>query len=111
MACGSFDLAQQFDLVENLNPDRRGEYPYLVVLQHNRVSSTGSVAVAPVVKADASLASTRLHPFLEIDGLEFLVFVEHLAAIPRQTLGRVIGSADADRYAVIAALPGSDVQK
>jgi hypothetical protein len=36
-------LPQQFDPLENLNPTRRGQYRFLVVLQHDRALSTGSL--------------------------------------------------------------------
>ena len=97
-------MAQQFNLVENLDPVGRGQYPFLLVLQHDRVSSTTGVVVAPLVEASPALAHTRLHPAVVIAGRQYSVFIEDLAAIPKATLGRVVGSADAQRYAIVAAL-------
>ena len=97
-------MAQQFDLVENLNPTGRGQYPYLVVLQHDRVSAAGSVIVAPLTLATPALSRTRLHPLLAVSNRQYVVLTEELAAIPRQTLGRVVGSAEAHRYYIVAAL-------
>jgi hypothetical protein len=51
-----------------------------------------------------TLLKTSIRPGAENIPIQFVVFVEHLAAVPRQTLGRFIGSADADRYAIVAAI-------
>jgi hypothetical protein len=45
-----------------------------------------------------------LHPAVEVSGSLYVVLVEETAAIPRQMLGRVLGSAEAKRYEIIAAL-------
>jgi toxin CcdB len=97
-------LPQQFDIVENRDPAGRRRYPFLIVLQHDRVSSTTSVVVAPLVEDTSALARTRLHPQLVVAGRGYSVFVEDLAAIPKLTLGRVVGSAEPNRYAIVAAL-------
>jgi toxin CcdB len=97
-------LAQQFDLVENLDSVGRGEYPYLLVLQHDRISSTAGVVVAPVVPASGALAQTRLHPTVVVAERQYVVFIEDLAAIPNRALGRTVASAEDNRYAIVAAL-------
>jgi toxin CcdB len=97
-------VPQQFDLVENLNSARRRQYPFLIVLQHNRVASIDIVVVAPVANAHSSLMGTRLHPALDLAGSTYVVLVEQMAAVSRQTLGRVVGSADPWRYQIVAAI-------
>jgi len=97
-------LAQQFDLVENLDAAGRANYPFLLILQHDRVSSISGVVVAPVVAAAPALARTRLHPAVIVGDRRYLVFIEDLAAIPRSAIGRVVGSAEDERYAIVAAL-------
>lgn len=97
-------MLQQFDIVENLNPIGRSRYPFLVVLQHDRVASIGTVLVAPLTESSSALASTRLHPTIDVGGRRYVVFIEELAAIRRAALGRVVASAEAERYAIVAAL-------
>jgi mRNA-degrading endonuclease toxin of MazEF toxin-antitoxin module len=97
-------LPQQFDIVENLNPIGRSRYPYLVVLQHDRVSSIGTVVVAPLTESSLALAGTRLHPVIEVGGRSYVVLTEELAAIRSGMLGRVVASAETGRYAIVAAL-------
>ncbi|MPZ39879.1 MAG: hypothetical protein GEU95_17830 [Rhizobiales bacterium] len=57
-----------------------------------------------MIGANRGVSGMRLHPSVEIDGIRYLILVEELAAIPRQTLGRVIGNAGVNRYEIVAAL-------
>jgi toxin CcdB len=97
-------LARQFDIVENRNLARRGQYPYLVVLQHDRIAKLGSVIAAPLVEATDRLIESRLHPSILLAGRRYALIVEELAAIQISSLGRVVGFAEPVRYAVVAAL-------
>lgn len=97
-------VVQQFDIVENLNPVTRGRYPLVVILQHDRVSTFSALVVAPLTEASPALSATRLHPSIQIDSRNLVVIAEELAAVHRRTLGRVIGSAESNRYDIIAAL-------
>lgn len=97
-------MPQQFDIVENRNISSRTRYPYLVVLQHDRVASIGTIVVAPLIELTAALAGSRLHPRIDISGAQYVVLVEELAAVRPQALGRVIGSMEGNRYSVIAAI-------
>jgi toxin CcdB len=97
-------LPQQFDLVENLNPVARVRYPYLIVLQHDRVSSFSGVVAAPLVQTSPTFERTRLHPTVDVAGQTYVIFIEDLAAVPRRTLGRVVGTAEAKRYEIVAAI-------
>jgi toxin CcdB len=95
---------QQFDVVENTNPLTRSRYPFAVVLQHNRISSASTTIVAPLTEANSGLASSRLHPAIPVAGRSYLLMTEELAAVHRRSFGRVIASAESQRYAIIAAI-------
>lgn len=95
---------QQFDIVENLNSISRSRYPFALLLQHSRVSSTGTLVAAPLTASNTVLARTRLHPAISVNGRLHVVLIEELAAVQRRLLGRVVGSAEPNRYAIIAAL-------
>lgn len=97
-------MARQFDIVENLNPTRRAQYPFLVVLQHDHVSALRSVIAAPLVDATPDLKASRLHPSIAIDEHQYVIIVEEMAAIPPNVLGRVVSSAEAQRYDIVAAI-------
>jgi hypothetical protein len=94
----------QFDIVENLNPITRRRFPLAIVLQHDRISAFSVVVVAPLTNATPDLLSTRLHPRVNFNGNDLAVIIEELAAVHVGTLGRVLGSAEAHRYAIVAAL-------
>jgi toxin CcdB len=97
-------LPRQFDIVENLNLARRGQYPFLIVLQHDRVAALQSVIAAPLVEATAGLAKSRLHPSIAVAGRAYVIVSEELAAVRLNALGRVITSAESIRYEIVAAL-------
>lgn len=97
-------MPRQFDIVENLNARGREKYPFLLVLQHDRIGSLPSVVVAPLVAFDHAGAATRLHPSLTVLDKQYLILIEELAAAPRRSLGPVVGSAEAQRYEIVAAL-------
>jgi toxin CcdB len=95
---------QQFDIVENVNPISRSRYPFLVILQHDRISPASTVIVAPLTESSPPLASSQLHPPIAVFGRPFLLVTEELAAVHRRSLGRVVASAEAQRYQIIAAI-------
>ena len=95
---------QQFDIVENLNPISRSRYPFAILLQHSRVSSTGTLVAAPLTMSNTALARTRLHPAVRVNGRLHVVLIEEPAAVQRRLLGRVVDWAEPNRYALIAAL-------
>jgi toxin CcdB len=97
-------VAQRFDIVENPNPSGRRLYPFLLVLQHDRVTSIQSVVVAPLVAIPREQASNRLHPVIELEGQHYAVLTEDLGSLPRNRLTRVVGSAEAHHYEITRAL-------
>jgi toxin CcdB len=97
-------LAQQFDIVENLNPARRAQYPFLVILQHDRVAALGTVVAAPLADATTVRAGSRLHVSIDVGGRRHVMLVEQLAAIQSSALGRVTASAEPVRYEIIRAI-------
>jgi len=97
-------LPRQLDIVENLNVGSRGSYPFLIVLQSDQVSSFSSIIAAPLAVSSGPFARSRIHPAVEVAGTRYVVLSERLAAVQTATLGRVIGSAENNRYEIIAAL-------
>jgi toxin CcdB len=97
-------LPRQFDIVENLNLARRGQYPFLLILQHDRIAALRSIVAAPLVESTAQLARTRLHPSVAVAGRSYVIVMEELAAVQPNSLGRVVTSAESIRYDIVAAL-------
>jgi toxin CcdB len=97
-------LPQQFDIVENLNLARRAQYPFLVVLQHDRVAALRSIIAAPLTDASAARDETRLHVPMTIAEHQYVMLIEELAAIQPNALGRVVISAASIRYEIVRAI-------
>jgi toxin CcdB len=95
---------RQFDIVENLSVQTRSRYPFVVVLQHDRISGLSTLVVAPMIRVSALPQLDRLHPSVTLDLQSYRVVVEELAAVHRRTLGRIVGSLEGERYSIIAAL-------
>jgi len=77
----------------------------MIVLQHDRISSVTTVVAAPLISANRGVVSMRLHPVVEVDRRRYLILIEHIAAVPRQLVGRVVGNAEANhRYQIVGAL-------
>jgi hypothetical protein len=95
---------RQFDVVENLNPAVRGRFPFVVVLQHDRIYGLSTVIVAPLTLASPVVPLDRLRPEVRVNGQRYRVLVEQLAAVHQRILGRTVGSLEEDRYSIIRAI-------
>lgn len=100
---------RQFDVVENANARTAGRIPFLVVLQSHHLSSLDTVFLAPVIR-DTKRLLTELDVEIEVGGERLALSVPEAAGIPRETVGRVVGSAaqheDAIRRAIERLLSG-----
>lgn len=87
-----------------LNPsDRtRKAMPLLLQVQHDVVSETTSVLMAPLVRP--LKAASRLYPVFTIDGKEYMLLPPDMASLPRAVLGEPVGSLRAERNRIVAAL-------
>ena len=97
-------MAQQYDIVDNVNAVSRKAYPFLIVLQHNRAETVSTLVTAPVAPWTALLATSRMHPEISINGERYVVLVEQLAAVPRRALGPAISTVKDNDYEITAAL-------
>ena len=79
--------------------------PMLVVLSGDAVDSLTLVIVAPLVTAKHHGPRTRrLHVPVRFDGEDRVVVTEELVSIPKSALSRAIGTLDAHRDPLVAAL-------
>jgi toxin CcdB len=97
-------LVKRFDIVKNLDTASREAYPYLIILQHDRAETVATIVTAPLAPSTGKRGTPRLHPRIELDGLQYVIFVAQLAAIPKNQLGRAIATAEASEYEITAAL-------
>lgn len=101
---GTERFVAQFDI--HAVPAADADYaPYLVELQSDLVADLDSVIVAPLVRrADAGLIVHHLNPVIRFGDEELVLRIGELVSLPRIALGRKVGSAKADRDALMAAI-------
>jgi toxin CcdB len=95
----------QFDIHENADPRSRERTPYLIDLQTEILSELATRVVAPVrprAEHEHTIIS-RLHPIISVNGVEHVVAVSELAAIPVSLLGPPVASARSERTAITGA--------
>jgi toxin CcdB len=87
-----------------LNPASRSQYPFLLIVQHDRIASIRSVIVAPLTRSAAVAEVSQLHPVADIAAAPYVVVMEELAAVPKNALGKTVGSLEAKRYEIVRAI-------
>lgn len=93
----------QFDVFQN---PRGGAYPLLLDVQSEILARLGTRVVVPMTtrKKLGSTPITRLNPVLAVDGVDHVLVVQELAAIPATALGKRVGSLAFARRDIVAAL-------
>src|SRR5689334_11771118 len=93
----------QFDVFKN---PRGGVYPLLMDLQADVLASLATRIVVPLMtmKRYGGRAITRLNPTASIDGIEYVLVFQELAAIPAANLGEQVYSLASRRADLIAAV-------
>lgn len=82
---------RQFDVLENPNATSRHYAPYVVVLQSHHLDPLDTILLAPLVNdAERAIASVDLP--VEFRGRALVLVVAEMAGVPRQGLGRALGS-------------------
>jgi toxin CcdB len=96
-------MMAQFDVHEN---PRKRDYPLLLDVQTDLLSRLDTRAVVPMVrlKRYGARPITRLNPTARIDGVEYILLFQELAAIPVTALGDKVSSLAGRRADLLAAL-------
>jgi toxin CcdB len=82
-----------------------GVYPLVVDVQnplHSRLSSR--IVIPMTLRSRYTQPTTNLTPVLGLDDGEYVVLTPLLASVPKASLGKVVGSLAAHRWAFITAL-------
>jgi toxin CcdB len=93
----------QFDLFRH---PRNKRYPFLLDLQADLLRDLATRVVAPLtaVKRLNGKPISRLNPIVEVDGRQYAVLFQEVAALPAAALGPAAGSLRSRRDELIAAL-------
>lgn len=81
---------RQYDVFENPSRKARRGTPYLVILQSDVATGPNTVIVAPLAKRSAVPASDRIVVPVQIDGEDYVVLFQLMAAIAKSELGKPV---------------------
>jgi hypothetical protein len=82
---------RQFDVLQNPNSATRHYSPFVVVLQSHHLDPLDTVFLAPLV-VDAQREMSSLDISIEFQGRRLVLAIAEAAGVPRQGLGRALGS-------------------
>jgi toxin CcdB len=93
----------QFDLFRHA---RNKRYPFLLDIQADLLRDLATRVVAPLtpVKRLGRKPISRLNPVVAVDGAEYAILFQELAALPVTAIGDTVGSLRSRRDELIAAL-------
>ena len=96
---------QQFDVLENKNPDTRDQVPYLLLLQADLFEDLATQVVAPLISVDRFGSRLDwLTPLVKVGTSEYVVSIPEMAGVPASVIGGRVGPADSQRQEFISAL-------
>ena len=95
---------RQFDVYRNPSAISRTAFPFLIVLQHDRVTGTYAIIVAPLVPPFVTAPASRLYPIVNVNGREFMMLTPDLASLPRSLFKQRTANLDDQRDKIIGAL-------
>jgi len=91
----------QFDIYKC----RSGGAEFLLDLQDEMLESLTTRVVAPLVSLEAvEIPIKTLNPLIPIGGIQYVLLVHLLAAVPKSVLGQQAGSARTQRDEIIGAI-------
>jgi toxin CcdB len=92
----------QFDVLRN---PRGGSYPLVVDVQADVLERLATRVVVPMTRARKEIKPIRgLNPIANVQGVEYVLLFQELAAVARAELGPKVGTLAARRSELIAAL-------
>ena len=95
----------QFDVHENRNQETAADFPYLVDLQSELLSSLATTVVAPLASRRIVPMPLRgLNPEFTIDGVTVVLSIQEMAGLSRAALGDIVASLSEHRAEIINAL-------
>jgi toxin CcdB len=97
-------MIRQFDVCANPVALGREERPYLVAIQHNRLSDLSTRILVPLVVRKVLPEESRLSPTVVIHGRSYFIDPTNIVTLPLRRLGQAVANLEADRDRIIAAI-------
>lgn len=97
---------RRFDVVRNRDSGNARRFPLLLVVQSDFLQGLPTQVVVPMVRT-AKLRdrpAELLNPVAEVDGEDFVLLTQQLAAVPVTTLGNTVTNLDSRRDDIVRAL-------
>jgi toxin CcdB len=82
------------------------QYPFLLDLQADLLRDLATRVIAPLasIKRLGGKPASRLNPVVKIEGGDYAILFQELAALPAAALGEPIGNLGERRHELIAAI-------
>jgi len=94
----------QFDIYKNPGMRTSKHAPYLVEIQGRFVDALATCVVVPLVCKEYFVGAQVLNPIISVNGVEYLLSPAEITSVLRTVLGNPVGSAQANRSEIIAAI-------
>ncbi|CAD5260466.1 Toxin CcdB [Bosea sp. 62] len=94
----------QYDVYEHPGERLRAEYPFVIDLQADLLSSFDTRVIVPLRRAELLPAIKRLNPSFTVDGIKVVLVPTEIVAIRRNLLGPPVTSLAKEHFAITAAL-------
>ncbi len=96
----------QFTVYQNKNKSTQSDYPFLLNIQTDLLSSMQTCVVVPLMPLQimAHAPMTVLTPILPVQGRDYCMLTPQLAGIHKRELGEEIEILSAYQYEIVAAI-------
>lgn len=96
----------QFSVYRNPHQKTNKTYPYLLEIQSPLLDDLVTTVVIPLaLKSHIGTATiSKLNPFVDIEGVQYVVLTQQLAGIERKNLGPKTHSLESYRSDIMAAI-------
>ena len=95
----------QYDVVDNPIPRARRAFPFVAILQSDLADTGSDRIVAPLVpSARIPGVAGRLMPIVKVEGVDHVLIVPRLTAVPAAEFRAVKDSLSTYRNEIVAAL-------
>ena len=96
----------QYCIYQNKNENTKKIYPYLIDVQTSLLDSLETKLVIPLSlkKNFENKIIKNLNPIIEINGKEYIVLTQQLAAIPKKLIGDLVENNSVKRQEILSSI-------
>lgn len=94
----------QFDIYKNPGTRTSKHAPYLIEVQGKFVDALATCVVVPLVGKEYFTGAKILNPLIAVNGVEYVLSPAEITSVLRTVLGKPVGSAQAYRSDIVAAI-------